>query len=91
MSPVQNIPQSTAARATPRRIFAGVQLSPRHQCGRNNVESSVNRHAEPVIIHQKSSLGAVSGENMSVHRTAATATAKMTFFIICKRYPIYID
>ena len=81
LSPVQKIPQRTAANIIPYRILTADHCVRFHQPGLSHVERPPRANAEQVIISQKSTCGAVSGENMTVHRAAARIIVKISFFI----------
>ena len=69
----------------PSKTFGKLHFTSRHQPGLNKVANTDSVSAEPVIIHQKFTKGAVQGENMTVHSTAASRMVKISFFMTADR------
>lgn len=70
---------------SPSKTFGKLHFTSRHQPGLNKVANTDSVSAEPVIIHQKFTKGAVQGENMTVHSTAASRMVKISFFMTADR------
>ena len=72
LSPTQKTAHSTAAMATPATICPGVKRSVVTHARHERVAKVVSTTAETVMVYQKLTRGAVQGENMTNHSTAAT-------------------
>ena len=85
LSPNQKTPHKATAMPSPSKTFGKLHFTSRHQPGLNKVANTDSVSAEPVIIHQKFTKGAVQGENMTVHSTAASRMVKISFFMTANR------
>ena len=68
--------------AMPSKMSVGVSFTLFHHPGAKMVARIDNVQAEPVIIHQKFTYGAVQGLNITVHKTKANIIVKIVFFIV---------
>ena len=75
------MPQRTAAMRMPKRTLGTDHFTRCLQPGLNHVERPPSITAEQVIIHQKFTCGAVSGENITVQRIAASSRVNINLFI----------
>ena len=82
LSPIQKTPHNATAMSTPNIIFEGEKRSVRHHPGLNMLDRIDNVHAEAVIINQKFTWGAVHGQNITLHRTAARTIVNNRRFIL---------
>ena len=82
LSPIQNMPHNATAMAMPSMISVGVIRMQFHHFGLNIVAHIESVQADPVIIHQKLTWGAVHGLNIIVQSTVASNMVKTRRFIL---------